>query len=125
MASFCLVFMVSIFDFLFRSFLDCLEKMTSARLLATLLCVVVLSIILNSNTTEGRYLPTRSNSDRLDKLRELLKEVRRETRFRCFKHERQKRSRTVSLRKRFGSEDRFNYFHCERLYGAGRKSYRT
>lgn len=34
-------------------------------------------VVLNLNQqTEARYLPTRSNGDRLDKLRELLKEVR-------------------------------------------------
>ncbi|KAJ8981862.1 hypothetical protein NQ317_008209 [Molorchus minor] len=36
---------------------------------------VVLAALLLDTQVEARYLPTRSNNDRIDKLRELLKEL--------------------------------------------------
>lgn len=36
---------------------------------------IFISLALNLHKTEGRYLPTRASGDRVDKLRELLKEV--------------------------------------------------
>ena len=41
------------------------------------LCLFLFVLVLKTEMGEGRYLPTRSNSDRIDKLRELLKEVSR------------------------------------------------
>lgn len=41
------------------------------RLVLASLCLVLLA----STTVSGRYLPTRSNEDSLDKLRDLLRDV--------------------------------------------------
>lgn len=41
------------------------------RLVLASLCLVLLA----STTVNGRYLPTRSNEDSLDKLRDLLRDV--------------------------------------------------
>lgn len=50
--------------------------MATQKLFTTFLLTVILVTLLNdNNTTEARYLPTRSSSDRIDKLKELLKEV--------------------------------------------------
>ncbi|XP_030754990.1 uncharacterized protein LOC115881588 [Sitophilus oryzae] len=40
-----------------------------------LLCVLLAIFALSRHETEARYLPTRSNGDRIDKLRELLKDL--------------------------------------------------
>lgn len=52
-------------------------KMTAATKLAitTVSIVFILYICTARQTVEARYLPTRSNSDRIDKLKELLREV--------------------------------------------------
>lgn len=44
---------------------------------ATAVCVLLVGVlvILGSERVEGRYLPTRSNNDKLDKLKDLLREV--------------------------------------------------
>ncbi|KAJ8916075.1 hypothetical protein NQ315_010943 [Exocentrus adspersus] len=48
--------------------------MFSRSLLLSALFLVLAAVIFDSHV-EARYLPTRSNGDRIDKLRELLKEV--------------------------------------------------
>lgn len=45
------------------------------RLMLATLCTVMLVAVVLPPSTSARYLPTRSNNDRLDKLRELLKEL--------------------------------------------------
>lgn len=47
---------------------------TQKLFFVTFLITIVILTLLN-DTTEARYLPTRSSSDRVDKLKELLKEV--------------------------------------------------
>ncbi|XP_031331430.1 uncharacterized protein LOC116162048 [Photinus pyralis] len=49
--------------------------MTAQKILAFALLAALLAILMSGNVAEGRYLPTRGNSDRLDKLKELLKEL--------------------------------------------------
>lgn len=51
--------------------------MSATRVLFTsVACMMFVAMLLGDfQSAEARYLPTRSNSDRLDKLRELLKEV--------------------------------------------------
>lgn len=52
-------------------------RMSATRVLFTsVACMMFIAMLLGDfQSAEARYLPTRSNSDRLDKLRELLKEV--------------------------------------------------
>nr|QGA72571.1 proctolin [Rhynchophorus ferrugineus] len=41
-----------------------------------LICIMVaVFALISQHQTEARYLPTRSNGDRIDKLRELLKDL--------------------------------------------------
>lgn len=49
--------------------------MTTTKLALTAISVVFIIYLCSRQTVEGRYLPTRSNSDRIDKLKELLREV--------------------------------------------------
>ncbi|CAH1118388.1 unnamed protein product [Phaedon cochleariae] len=48
--------------------------MLSKSILLSFLFVILASILLNDGV-QARMLPTRSNGDRVDKLREMLKEV--------------------------------------------------
>lgn len=48
--------------------------MAAGHILVTLLCFCMLSTLILD--VQARYLPTRSQEDRLDKLRELLRDVR-------------------------------------------------
>lgn len=52
------------------------QKIMEKRV-ATAVCVLLVGVlvILGSERVEGRYLPTRSNNDKLDKLKDLLREV--------------------------------------------------
>lgn len=58
---------------------DCFKKKkvigTMGRILFTLSILVVVCLMVSVDETEGRYLPTRGSVDKVDKLRELLKEV--------------------------------------------------
>lgn len=49
--------------------------MPSLKILTTLMVLIFIALLNDNNQTEARYLPTRSSSDRIDKLKELLKEV--------------------------------------------------
>lgn len=49
--------------------------MSAQKALLAAFCSVMVIFLLNSCVVEGRYLPTRANTDRLDKLKELLKEL--------------------------------------------------
>lgn len=50
--------------------------MAQNRIVATVaLCVLFVFLVLHKEQVEGRYLPTRSNTDKLDKLKDLLREV--------------------------------------------------
>ncbi|KAF5292067.1 hypothetical protein FQR65_LT11333 [Abscondita terminalis] len=40
-----------------------------------IIAAIAITFLMNSCSVDGRYLPTRSNTDRLDKLKELLKEI--------------------------------------------------
>ncbi|KAG5885665.1 hypothetical protein JTB14_001947 [Gonioctena quinquepunctata] len=51
-----------------------LDKMLSKTLLLCSLCLIFAVLSLDSGV-EARYLPTRANGDRVDKLREMLKEL--------------------------------------------------
>ncbi|KAK4878600.1 hypothetical protein RN001_011106 [Aquatica leii] len=51
------------------------RKMSARRILTITLFAIMFTFLVNTGFVEGRYLPTRSNTDRLDKLKELLKEL--------------------------------------------------
>lgn len=53
-----------------------IKKMaTKSRIVTAVICVMFAFLVFNYEKVEGRYLPTRSNTDKLDKLKELLREV--------------------------------------------------
>ncbi|CAG9770775.1 unnamed protein product [Ceutorhynchus assimilis] len=47
----------------------------TSKLTLVLATVLMLTFLISEHTTHARYLPTRSNGDRIDKLRELLKDL--------------------------------------------------
>ncbi|KAK5638215.1 hypothetical protein RI129_012510 [Pyrocoelia pectoralis] len=49
--------------------------MSAQKLFVLTLLAVTFTFLINTNMVEGRYLPTRGSNDRLDKLKELLKEL--------------------------------------------------
>lgn len=49
--------------------------MISKSIAISALLLAIVALIINKPTEAARYLPTRGNGDRIDKLRELLKEV--------------------------------------------------
>lgn len=62
--------------FWFEGFFLLQLKMAGSRAMVFLVCFCLVSVLVLN--TEGRYLPTRSDRDRLDKLRELLRDVSEE-----------------------------------------------
>ena len=52
------------------------DRMFDRKFVFAVLFVIFATLALETrHTVEARYLPTRSNSDRVDKLKELLKDV--------------------------------------------------
>lgn len=49
--------------------------MASQGVVLTIFCIAFVCVMLSFEIGEARYLPTRGSTDKVDKLRELLREV--------------------------------------------------